>query len=88
MPQRRVFQTWHPTTDIDPSMILANVTFERPVMSYSALEHIAAIKASMKQSNNRIWFCGSYLGGGVPLLEGGISSALAIANTLGVKTPW
>lgn len=83
-----VFQTWHPTTDIDPSMILANVTFERPVMSYSALEHIAAIKASMKQSNNRIWFCGSYLGGGVPLLEGGISSALAIANKLGVKTPW
>lgn len=83
-----VFQTWHPTTDINSELILANITFERPVINHSVLKNIEAIKSSMLKANNRIWFCGSYLGGGVPLLEGGVRSALTVANALGVKTPW
>ena len=42
----------------------------------------------MQKDNNRIWFCGSYLGDGIPLLEAGVRSSLAVANDLGVKTPW
>lgn len=83
-----VFQTWHPTTHIKSSSILANITFERPIINHSVLQHIEAIKSSMLKTNNRIWFCGSYLGGGVPLLEGGVRSALTVANTLGAETPW
>jgi predicted NAD/FAD-binding protein len=83
-----VFQTWHPTTNIDPKEILASVTFERPIMSSDALLHIKKIQDSMQQPNNRIWFCGSYLGGGIPLLEAGVRSSLRVANQLGVKTPW
>lgn len=83
-----VFQTWHPTVAIDPEKVLASVTFERPVISFEALEHIKEIQQSMQQPNNRIWFCGSYLGGGIPLLEAGVRSSLHIANQLGVATPW
>ena len=83
-----VFQTWHPTTAIDPKKVLASVTFERPVISFEALEHIKNIQQSMQQPDNRIWFCGSYLGGGIPLLEAGVRSSLRIANQLGVSTPW
>jgi predicted NAD/FAD-binding protein len=83
-----VFQTWHPTTTIDPKEVLASVTFERPVMSFATLQHIKNIQDSMQQADNRIWFCGSYLGGGIPLLEAGVRSSLNVANQLGVTTPW
>jgi len=83
-----VFQTWHPTTEISKEDILASVTFERPVINFSALVHIKHIRQSMDAENNRIWFCGSYLGGGIPLLEGGVRSSLAVANKLKVATPW
>jgi len=83
-----VFQTWHPTTAIESNKILARVTFERPVMSFETLRHIKNIKDSMQKADNRIWFCGSYLGGGIPLLEAGVQSSLHVANQLGVKTPW
>ena len=83
-----VFQTWHPTTEINKEDILASVTFERPIINFSALEHIKSIRQSMDTENNRIWFCGSYLGGGIPLLEGGVRSSLAVANKLKVASPW
>jgi predicted NAD/FAD-binding protein len=64
------------------------VTFERPVMSFETLRHIKEIQGSMHKADNRIWFCGSYLGGGIPLLEAGVRSSLQVANKLGVTTPW
>jgi predicted NAD/FAD-binding protein len=83
-----VFQTWHPITEINPDEVLASITFERPIINAEVLEHIEAIKLSMSQADNRIWFCGSYLGGGIPLLEGGVRSALRVADHLGVKAPF
>lgn len=97
-----VFQTWHPTTEINPQHILADVTFERPIINFETLRHVEAIKEFMfKPANsdspvaaqtlkeeNRIWFCGSYLGDGIPLLEAGVRSSLAVARALGVKEPW
>lgn len=97
-----VFQTWHPTTEINPQEVLADVTFERPIINFKTLKHIKSIKNSMfkhtpleKQGEqqdvkkqNRIWFCGSYLGDGIPLLEAGVRSSLSVARALGVKEPW
>jgi predicted NAD/FAD-binding protein len=57
-------------------------------MSFDALQHIQSIHDSMQQADNRIWFCGSYLGGGIPLLEAGVRSSLRVANKLGIQTPW
>jgi predicted NAD/FAD-binding protein len=97
-----VFQTWHPTTKINPQHILADVSFERPIINFATLRRIQSIKdfmfktassdspaeAQTLKEENRIWFCGSYLGDGIPLLEAGVRSALAVANALGVKEPW
>lgn len=83
-----VFQTWHPTIALEPSKVLASITFERPIICFETLQHIKEIQGSMQKENNRIWFCGSYLGGGIPLLEAGVRSSLHIANQLGVTTPW
>ena len=83
-----VFQTWHPTTTIAADKTLADVTFERPVINFDTLKHIALIKNSMLKNNNRIWFCGSYLGEGIPLLEAGVQSSLFVASALGVHKPW
>lgn len=83
-----VFQTWHPTTPIEANKVLARAIFERPIISFETLQHIDAIQSAMQKKNNRIWFCGSYLGGGIPLLEAGVRSSLFVANRLGVKTPW
>ncbi len=83
-----VFQTWHPTREIQQQDILASVRFDRPVMNYHSLQQIEHVKQVMKQDNNRIWFSGSYLGGGIPLLEAGVRSSLHIANKLGIASPW
>lgn len=97
-----VFQTWHPTTEINPQQILADVSFERPIINFATLRHIQSIKdfmfktassdspaeAQTLKEENRIWFCGSYLGDGIPLLEAGVRSSLAVARALGVKEPW
>lgn len=86
-----VFQTWHPTIEINPQEILADVTFERPIINFETQKHIKSIKNSMFIDScleNRIWFCGSYLGDGIPLLEAGVRSSLSIARALGVKEPW
>jgi len=83
-----VFQTWHPTVDLNEDKVLARATFERPLMNFDVLEQLKRIKTAMTQPDNRIWFCGSYLGGGIPLLEAGVRSSLSVANQLGVYAPW
>ncbi|GAA3944250.1 FAD-dependent oxidoreductase [Litoribacillus peritrichatus] len=83
-----VFQTWHPTIRINPDKILATATFERPLMNFESIRRIKNIQTTMTQNQNTLWFCGSYLGGGIPLLEAGVRSSLRVANALGVETPW
>jgi predicted NAD/FAD-binding protein len=80
-----VFQTWHPTVEINASKILAKATFERPLISFESLTHIRAIQDTMKAPNNNLWFCGSYLGGGIPLLEAGVRSSLAVVEHLNIN---
>lgn len=83
-----VFQTWHPTEEIKAEEILASVKFDRPVMNFHSLAQVEQVKQAMEASDNRIWFSGSYLGGGIPLLEAGVRSSLYIANKLGIPSPW
>ncbi|MFC3152500.1 FAD-dependent oxidoreductase [Litoribrevibacter euphylliae] len=85
---RPVFQTWHPTVELNPKQVLARATFERPLVTFDTLKTLSNIKDSMAQPNNTLWYCGSYLGGGIPLLEAGVRSSLAVANHLGVTAPW
>lgn len=83
-----VFQTWHPTVELNPKQVLARATFERPLINFDTLKTLKFIQQKMQQPQNNLWFCGSYLGGGIPLLEAGVRSSLAVANTLNVYAPW
>lgn len=83
-----VFQTWHPTVPLNPKLVLARATFERPLVTFDTLNTLNGLKQRMQQPGNTLWFCGSYLGGGIPLLEAGVRSALNVANALGVYAPW
>lgn len=75
-----VHQTTNPIFPLDPSKVLFEHTFERPVIDMAAA---AAIRAIQKHNGtNNIWFCGSYSLYGMPLLENGARSAFKVAEAL------
>lgn len=83
-----VFQTWNPLVEPDPDQVLAQSRFERPVVSARSLEGLRQLGQLHKQSERRIWFCGSYAARGIPLLESATHSALGVAELLGCRRPW
>lgn len=77
-----VFQTWNPLLEADPARVLAEARFERPVVNAASLEGARAVRMLHAQHGRRLWFCGSYLGPGIPLLESGARTALDVAEAL------
>lgn len=82
-----VFQTWNPVVDPDPSLVLGQAEFERPVVNVGSLKGLQRLSALHQQPDRRIWFCGSYASHGIPLLESAVTSALSTAERLGVQRP-
>lgn len=76
-----VFETWNPFTEVEPSKVLLEANFERPVVSHESLKGIEQLQTLHHQQGRRIWFCGSYSKRGIPLLE----SAAASANDIAAK---
>ena len=83
-----VFQTWNPTLEPDPSLVLGQAEFERPVVNARSLKGLKKLSELHQQPDRRIWFCGSYASHGIPLLESAVKSAMSIAERLGVQRPW
>ncbi len=83
-----VFQTWNPLIEPDPSLVLGEADFERPIVNVESLKGLQRLSSLHRQPNRRIWFCGSYAADGIPLLESAVSSAMSIAEHLGVTSPW
>jgi predicted NAD/FAD-binding protein len=90
-----VFQTWNPILDARPETIRAHARFERPVVNAASLEGARTVRLLHAQHGRRLWFCGSYLGPGIPLLEAAARTALEVAiainddesTTLRLPTP-
>jgi uncharacterized protein len=90
-----VFQTWNPIIEARPELVKASARFERPVMNAASLEGARAVRMLQTQHARRLWFCGSYLGPGIPLLESAARTALDVAvaindderTTLRLPTP-
>lgn len=82
--QYPLFVTLNPNTDIKKSDIFDSFIYEHPIFDS------AAIKAQKELPNiqgiNNIYFCGAYHANGFH--EDGISSALRVVKSLGVKIPW
>lgn len=77
-----VFQTWNPSIEPDPALLLGEAEFERPVVNQESMKGLARLARLHQQPDRRIWFCGSYASHGIPLLESAVNSALLIAERL------
>ena len=83
-----LFQTWNPTRELDPARVIARAQVERPAVDEATLNALVALEALHAEPERRLWFCGSYAARGIPLLESGVRSALAVARRLGAPPPW
>jgi predicted NAD/FAD-binding protein len=89
MPEKHdLFQTWNPIVDPDRELVLAESSFERPVVDAESLKSLQRLARLQEQPDRRIWFCGSYAARGIPLLESATHSALSVAERLGCRRPW
>jgi len=79
-----LFQTWNPCVEPDPSTVVADYAFERPVVTAASVEAIAELQAA--NGHGHMWFVGAYSRYSMPLLENGVKSAMVVARSLGVDT--
>ncbi len=77
-----VFQTWNPIRDPRPGTVRARSRFERPIVNAASLIGAREMVLLHAQHGRRLWFCGSYLGPGIPLLESAAATAARIAAAI------
>jgi predicted NAD/FAD-binding protein len=77
-----VFQTWNPIIEARPETVRAQARFERPIVNGASLEGARSVRLLQAQHGRRLWFCGSYLGPGIPLLEAAARTALDVASAI------
>lgn len=79
-----LFVTLNPIHPVDPSLVFDRHVFEHPVFTQDAIS--AQAKMASLQGGNNSWFCGAYTRYGFH--EDGLSSAVAVAQSMGVPIPW
>ncbi|MEX2180955.1 MAG: FAD-dependent oxidoreductase [Gemmatimonadaceae bacterium] len=77
-----VFQTWNPIVEPRADSVHAHAWFERPVVNAASVEAARAVRQLQEQPGRRLWFCGSYLGPGIPLLESAARTAADVAAAI------
>lgn len=83
-----VFQTWNPIVEPRPGTVRAHARFERPVVNAESLMGAREMRLLHAQHGRRLWFCGSYLGPGIPLLESAAATAARVVEAInGPSTP-
>lgn len=80
-----VFQTVHPQREPRPELLIGSARFERPMVDAGSQRALQGLQALHAQPDRRVWFCGSYAQAGIPLLEGAVASAAAVAQRLGAE---
>ena len=77
-----IFQTWNPLRSPREETVRAAARFERPLVNAASLEGARAVRELHAQRDRRLWFCGSYLGPGIPLLESAARTALEVTDAI------
>jgi predicted NAD/FAD-binding protein len=77
-----IIQTWNPLKFPSSDKLLTAVHFERPVVTKESLTAIQELWS--RQGSNGIWFVGSYLSEGMPLLEAGVTTSLRVCQKFNV----
>lgn len=77
-----VFQTWNPIIAPHPGSVRAHASFERPLVNAASLVGAREMTMLHAQQGRRLWFCGSYLGPGIPLLESATATAARVVAAI------
>ncbi len=81
--QSSIFQSWDPIVEPDESMVLARRTFRRSLASSSSQSATKELRSRMAEiKDRRLWFAGSYVSAGIPLLENGVHSAKMVCSRI------
>ncbi len=83
-----LYQTWNPLIEPRTETVLGRAQFERPLVTLDSQDAMTSLRQSQRNDARRLWFCGSYVMPGIPLLESAAQSAVAVAGRLGVAAPW
>ncbi len=83
-----LYQTWNPLVEPAPKTVVGRAHFERPLVTLDSQAAMAQLVSRQQSHPSRLWFCGSYLMPGIPLLESAAQSAMHVAAQLGVSAPW
>jgi hypothetical protein len=80
----KLYQTTNPHRFPQKESILSQTWFERflPSLESSRVRREMFFREGWGQGNNNIWFVGSWLGEGIPLLEGCIESAEKVVDMI------
>jgi predicted NAD/FAD-binding protein len=77
-----LFQTIMPLVDVDPTKLYCERALQRPIVNPKSIVGLMRLSELHREKGRRIWFCGSYASGGVPLLESGVQSSFGVSRTL------
>ena len=76
-----IMQSWDPINEIPKEHLLAQRTFKRSLSSHTSQTAMDNLRNRMESSKDRnLWFVGSYVTSGVPLLENGVLSARLVSK--------
>ena len=82
--QQPLLVTLNPTIEPDGDLIHGVYDYDHPVFDQKAIS--AQMQLPKLQGQNGLYYCGAWTGYGFH--EDGLSSAVAVAKTLGVDVPW
>jgi uncharacterized protein len=70
-----VLQTWNPGFEPEPDSVLARIPMQRAVVDSQSAGVREEVRRWHAQAGRRVFYCGSWAGDGVPLLESAVRSA-------------
>ena len=82
-----VFQTWNPLFAPDPETVLARVPMQRAVVDSETEGVRAEVNRWHVRPGRRVFYCGSWAGDGVPLLDSAVRSARDAVRAIAAHTP-
>jgi uncharacterized protein len=77
-----VFQTVMPAREPAPALLLGRSRFERPLVDGGTAGRLAQLHARLAEPGRRVWYCGSYVEAGIPLLESAVASARRVVAAI------
>lgn len=78
-----IFQTWNPTINIDESKVIDRVVLTRAIVDQHTAKNSQKLLQLQQDPNRQVYFCGSWLCDGLPILESAVTSAMFVTEQLG-----